>query len=85
MPNIHYAHIIYRPYLGELHFKNFKPILASIQTGCFYTSHEIALFFEAPQRCFKNTVFILLMKLHQNFHYAIDLYDLPICVSFSTR
>jgi hypothetical protein len=42
-------------------------------------------FLKLLKGCFKNIVFILLMKLHEITQYAINLYDLPIFVSFSTH
>jgi hypothetical protein len=59
---------VYRPCLGELHFKNFESISASfIQTGLapralaskkIETRDQFHEIFEAPQRVLKNNIFI---------------------------
>jgi hypothetical protein len=81
--------------LEELHFKNIRSILtSSIQTGPAPRAlaskkpktrdqfHEI---FEAPQRVFRNTVFVPPHEVVQKLPTMPWLHDVPIHVSFSTR
>jgi hypothetical protein len=59
--------VLLRLYLGELHFKSFKFILAFLSNRFSFTRSSLGKtetrvqfyeIFKAPQKCFKNIVFI---------------------------